>query len=135
MADLTFSEVEGYCNALKADLGEEKAQMKNMAKSFNLEWESKSTLESQDSAIKVTISPSMRNKTLGGVRLLTTTEPSFSIPQRLNTKEVMENADKVEQIAKRLLEASNTITNNTAEYDILLSVFLYGQAQYGITHR
>ena len=85
-----------------------------------------STLPDQDD-IKVTISPDPRNKVDGSTRLMTATEPTFTVSRDTNETDVEEKSSKLETWAKALWTSSGRVSRKPIEMPAIKSALLYDE--------
>lgn len=99
---------------------------------FLMEWSSDKPSQSEGNHIKFTVSPDSRNKALGAIRLMSSTNPNFSVPSDANDRNSQEQANKIEKVAKAMYETNNRIRGGQAHYDLISSAVLFAEMQIGI---
>jgi len=77
--------------------------------------------------IKDTISPDARNQIQGAIRLMTATDPQFSVPFDEGETAAQEKSDKIEKFANAVWSAAGKIRGRPIHYDAVLSALLYGE--------
>lgn len=83
--------------------------------------------------IKPTISPDARNKTQGAARLLTATDPKWSVPRDKNKGDMDETiASQVEKAAAMIWAGSNRVRGKPVHYNAALAALLYGQVDIAV---
>jgi hypothetical protein len=128
-----LKDVQEYCNAIVVDHSNRKNMQNDMEKLFLMEWDEKEKLEKQKKGFKATISPDARNRLLGAVRLMISTDPQFNVPRDKNEKEAVDVSDKLEKAARIIWRAAGRKRGTPIHYDAILSGLLFGEAHYGIT--
>lgn len=83
--------------------------------------------------VKHTISPDPRNKLIGARRLLTATDPIWSVPLEKNSDDVEPVASKIEKAAARLWQAAGRVRQMPVHYDVVLSALTFAEMQIAIT--
>lgn len=81
--------------------------------------------------LKTTMSPDARNAVLGAVRLMTSTEPLFSVPGEKERRGDTE--EKIERAANNIWQLAGRVAQNPIHYDAVLSAILYGETHIAIT--
>jgi hypothetical protein len=82
--------------------------------------------------IKETIDPDPRNKADGVIRLLTATEPQFSVPYDRNNEDAKEQSSLIENWANQVYQASCRVQRLRLNVEIVRSMVVYGEAHIGI---
>jgi len=82
--------------------------------------------------IKTTRHPDARNSLLGAVRLMTATDPHFSISEEYNPDEMASQASRLEKIVAMLWSAAGRVRKKPVHYDAVLSGLLYGEVQIAV---
>jgi hypothetical protein len=81
---------------------------------------------------KLTLSPDGHNQLIGAVRLLTGTDPTWSVPSEMNDKDSREMADPIERFAQRMYQAMSKIVGTPPHQDGVLSGMLYSDLDMAI---
>ncbi len=132
--DMTMMKhVQDHSTDLVARFGARNEMFDYMVRMFLLDWEDKGMIEKKQKGAKLTISPDVRNRIIGAVRLLISTDPVWSIPELMNTQMVADNSDALEMLAKRLWLAASGVVQSPPQFEIVLSMVLYAEAHIGIT--
>ena len=100
-------------------------------KMFLMEWEDEKPETAGKDWIKLTISPDARNKALGAIRLMTATDPKFSVPFDKNSKDGKEQSSKLEKAASAIWSISGRVRQNPLHYDAVTSAVLFGEIHMG----
>lgn len=82
--------------------------------------------------IKATRHPDARNAVLGAIRLMTATDPRFSVDEEFNPEGMDSLSSKLERIAGMLWNASGRVSKKPIHYDAVLSGLLYGEVQIAV---
>jgi len=82
--------------------------------------------------IRQTVSPDARNKLQGAVRLLTATDPVWSISYDRNDYALKDRFSPLEKFAARAFSASGRITKKPVHFDAVLSALLYGEVHISV---
>lgn len=83
--------------------------------------------------VKVTMSPDARNKALGAVRLLTASDPKWTVPRDKNKDDLEEKiASNLEKAAAMMWNAAGRVGKTPIHYNAVLSGILYGQVDIAI---
>ena len=128
-----LKDTQDYCNALKLENSAKNHMQDEMENLYLMIWEDKARIEREKKNFKVTISPDARNKLLGAVRLLISTDPHFSVPYEKNDAAAEGVSEKLEKAARILWQAAGRMSGTPIHYDSILSGLLWGEAHYGIT--
>jgi hypothetical protein len=82
--------------------------------------------------VKETIDPDPRNKADGVIRLLTATDPQFSVPYDKNKQGAKEQSSQIENWANQIYQASCRVQRIRLNVDIVRSLVVYGESHVGI---
>ena len=99
---------------------------------FLMDWDEDKPDQSEGNHIKYTTSPDARNKALGAIRLMSSTNPKFSVPADVNDEQSKELSSKIEKYAKSIYEINNRIRGGQMHYDLVASAVLFAEMQTGI---
>ena len=127
-----FREIQEHSEHLKSLYGARNELMTLMEEMYLLLWRDEERVKRLHNNIKITKSPTARNKLLGAARLMIATDPEFSMPEDTNGDQAMENASLIEQAAKRLWVAAGRVREDPVHYDVVLSALLFGEMHIGI---
>lgn len=131
--DLTaFQEFKTETDDLISDQGDKTTMFENMEKMYLLDWPEKEKVQGLNEHIKLTVHPGPRNSILGAIRLMTATEPTFTVPTELDTPEVRDVADKLEKMATIIWRKAGRIQGDPVHMEIIRSAFIYGETHVGI---
>ena len=128
-----FSRIKKHCDNGWAKNGERIDMQNEIADAFLLIWDEETKVADVMEGVKITLSPDIRNRILGAVRLLIATDPHFKIPIEINTKATMEVSSKLEEIAKRMFIAAGHVTQEPVHYEAVLSAILFDEVHILIT--
>ena len=103
-----------------------------MDKLYWMTWDEESKVSDQMNNIKVTRSPLARNSIMGAMRLLTATEPTFSVPHDINDPLVVEQSSTIEKFIKAMWFASGRISGDPLHNEVVRSALLYSEIVIGI---
>ena len=128
-----FSKVKDRFDKMEANYAERNTMFDDIEKIFLMDWEGdQKPAQSEGNHIKYTISPDARNKALGAIRLMSATEPKFSVPTDTNDAEAKESAELIERAAKAIFEMSGKVAQKEVHYDVVSSAVLFGEVHIGI---
>lgn len=99
---------------------------------FLMDWDEDKPGQSEGNHIKYTTSPDARNKALGAIRLMSSTNPKFSVPADVNDEQSKELSSRIEKYAKSIYEINNRIRGGQMHYDLVSSAVLFAEMQTGI---
>ena len=118
-----LEEAREHALSLVEDFVEQKNQMTECDKMFFMEWDD--NLKSEKT-YKKTISPSARNALQGAIRLMTSTEPKFSVPFDKNDKAAKLQSEKIERFCKTVWYHSGRFRGIPLEQPAIESLLRYG---------
>lgn len=128
-----FDRIVNKCIELEESLSERNDMYNKIEKMFLMEWdEDKPSTKEKTDWIKLTISPDARNKALGAIRLLTATDPKFSVPFEKNNQDGKEVSSKIEKAASAMWDMSGRIRQNPVHYDAVSSAVLFSEIHLAI---
>uniref|UniRef100_A0A6M3JBV9 Uncharacterized protein n=1 Tax=viral metagenome TaxID=1070528 RepID=A0A6M3JBV9_9ZZZZ len=132
--DMTMmKQVQDHATDLVTRHGARNEMFEYQLRMYLLDWEEKAAIEKKMEGAKLTISPDVRNRIIGAVRLLVATDPVWSVPELLNVQAVLDNGDAMELLAKRLWLAASNVVQNPPLFEIVLSMVLFAECHIGIT--
>lgn len=82
--------------------------------------------------IKATRHPDARNAVLGAIRLMTATDPRFSVNEEFNPDGLASQSSKLERVAGMLWNAAGRVAKKPIHYDAVLSGLLYGEVHIAV---
>lgn len=129
MADMKFEDVIARAKDMEGAQAQRNTMFEELENMYLLE---ASELPSED-WIKETISPDPRNDLQGANRLLTATEPTWSVPVTTNSSQTKRKSSKIETFCAATWDAIGNVQGKPLHYDIGLSALLYGEIQLSIT--
>ena len=125
----TFQEIKAYADELIAAYAERDALYIEIEDAYLL---NEVDMPAQD-WVKISMSPDARNKTLGAVRLLTASDPKWTVPRDKNKDDLEESiASDLEKAAAMMWNGSGKTTKSPTHYGAVLSGVLYGQVDIAI---
>jgi len=120
-----FGEIKARAENIKSGFGERDKMYEAIEKIYLMD---DSVMPTAD-WIKKTISPDARNKTIGAMRLLTATDPQWSVPRDTNSDDIDEGmASDIETACQMMWTASGRIRRRPVHIPAVLAGILYGQA-------
>lgn len=128
-----FQRIKAEADQLIADNAQRDELLKAMERYWHVELEPEALPKRVTKATKLTISPDPANKISGAHRLLTTTEPQFSVPYDTNKAGAKAVASRVEEFCKAMWSASSRTAGDRLEKDAVLSALLYAQVHITIS--
>ena len=124
----SFEEIQAHATALKEGYSPRDTVFEEYEAMYRVEDDS---LPSSDD-IKKAISPDARNTLLGAVRLISATDPVWSVPQEINQQAEVEDRDKIETICDAIFKAIGRVKKKPAHYSPILSGLLYGEVHIAV---
>lgn len=128
-----FDDAVDRCDGLRSDRQAYNSLCDKLEKIYLLDWDEKGSITKANRNAKITISPNPRNKVLGANRLLSTTEPQFSVQRDANNSDAQEQAEKLEQAANKLWTINSRLHQYPLHNEAALSLLLFGEAQIMIS--
>jgi hypothetical protein len=125
----TFEEIVGYVPKLEAYYSDRNALWDECEQIFFLE---DTDLPSED-WIKKTFSPDGRNKLQGAARLLSVTNPDFSVPYDANDLDAKQSSSLVEKLAKKTYREACSARQKTIHTEAALALLLYDEIHLAVT--
>jgi hypothetical protein len=134
MADTTIlKEIQTYSSHLRGLYAERNRIMDAMERMLLLLWDDESKVANRRQGVKITKSPSARNKLLGAIRLLTATEPEWSVPVDKNDLAGGDTASKIEKAAADIWTKASRLSGNPLHYDVVTSALTFGEMHIAVT--
>lgn len=124
MAELKLDDIRQKATTVKALFSARDANLEEMRKMFHLEW---STAEPRDDTVKRTMSPSPFNDVIGAVRLMSATEPQFSVPFDEGDTDSQRMSEKLERAARSMWNASGRVELRPVHSEVAFSAILAGE--------
>jgi hypothetical protein len=118
----TFEDAMRHAQSLIEDYYEQKQMMREVDRMYFMDWKDKPS--GRD--FKFTTSPSARNALLGAIRLMTSTEPQFSVPFDKNKKEAKRLSEKIEKLCYTIWYHSGRFRGVPLEQPAIESLLRYG---------
>jgi len=131
--DLTLTqEFQNHANDLKSDSAARIKTMNDVEAMFMLDWV---TGKPDDAVYQtvMTVDPDPRNSTLGAVRLMTATVPTFSVPMDETVPDAGVKSDKIELWCKAVWNAAGRVRQRPVHNEAVLSAVLLNEVHMGIT--
>lgn len=123
-----YGEIVEHSRALKGQYAERDHLFDRYEQMFMMKWTHGFT-EKQLDTIKLTKSPTARNKILGAWRLLVSQDPKFRVRSVNQDKKSIED---LENFIRNMWEKAGIVNGRPLHHDIILSMLLYGEAHIGI---
>jgi hypothetical protein len=127
-----FSSIKSHCTELEQNHAARVTMCNEIEKMFMMTWDDEKPDTTGKDWIKLTISPEARNKALGAIRLMTATDPKFSVPFDKNNQEGKESSSLLEKAAAAMWSMSGRIRQNPVNYDAVTSAVLFGEMHIGV---
>lgn len=124
----TFEEIKTKAKKIKSMYGERDTIYADIIKMYALE---DTSLPTDEDIVKI-ISPDARNKILGMVRLLTATEPKWSVPSDVNDPDNMEVSSSIEKAAAAMWKQAGRVRGRPIEKDVVLAGGLYSMVSLAV---
>lgn len=118
-----------HAQDLIADYTDQKDMMEDVDKMYFMDWDDKP----KGREFKFTTSPSARNALLGAIRIMTSTEPKFSVPFDTNRKEAKAISETIEKFCKTVWYHSGRFRGVPLEQAAIESLLRYGMMVLSIT--
>lgn len=130
---IELKRIQEYHAAMVTGAGRLQTQNKRMRDIFFMQWKGKNKLEQKRQNLEATISPDPRNRMLGAIRLMISSDPYFSIPYNTNDAEARGAGETIEKAMEVIWTEAGNLSGTPLHFDQLLSGFLYGQAITNVT--
>jgi len=128
-----MTNIKDRMEKMESNYAERNAMYDEIENIFLMKWEDgDKPVQSEGNHIKYTVSPDARNKALGAIRLMSSTDPKFSVPSDMNDQESRESADKLERAISAMFDMAGRVSHGPIHYDIVSSAVLFGEVQMGI---
>lgn len=125
----TLREAMQHAEDLVNDYADQKEMMDDVDKMYFMDWGDKPTTKK----MKFTVSPSARNALIGAIRLMTSTEPVFSVPFDANKSDAKQISEKIEQLCKTIWYHSGRFRGVPLEQPSVESLLRYGMMVLAIS--
>ena len=126
-----WKDIQDYAKELIEDYSDRDTMDKEMESIYLMNWD-KDVPQSEEAHTKLTIAPDPTNKLIGATRLLTTTEPQFSMPHNQNDPKSIQASSWMEKAARLMWLASGRIQGAPVENDAVLSALTFGECSIGL---
>lgn len=124
----TVEQARQHASDLEQAYAERDKLFEKMDQMFLMDWQNKPTRED----LKFTASPDPRNAAQGAIRLLSATEPVFSVPREKNSA-MEESASQVEKLCQTIWYHSGRFKQIPLEEVVVESLIRYGMSVMVIT--
>lgn len=124
-----LADIQHFAQQLVADHGARDSMYEDIRKIFHMEWSDKP----RGDWIKETMSPTGFNQVMGATRLMTSTEPSVSVPFDEAAQGARAASEKIERACKAMWAASGRAMQRPAHYDLVFSGILFGEMVADVT--
>jgi hypothetical protein len=126
-------DIVAHCEELKRAYSARNKMFDDMANAYLVKWEEEETVKGKFENVKITKSPTARNKLLGAKRLLTATDPAWNIPAQVNDVEAERRADSLRKMSETIWKMNGDITGRPLHYEIVLSMLLFSECHVIVT--
>lgn len=82
---------------------------------------------------KITKHPGARNALLGAIRLLTATDPQWSVPFDENDTDAQSGSEKLEKFARAMWDVAGRIRQAPVHYDVVTSMLTFAETHIAVT--
>lgn len=120
---MDFSDIQHHGHRLVELFANRDAMLEDMRKMFHMEWQD----QPSGDWIKETMSPTAFNRAIGAVRLMTSTEPQFSVPYDEGDATAKESSERIEAASKAMWNGAGRVALRPIHYDVVLSGLLFGE--------
>jgi len=128
----SFKQMVDLSVSLRADYRDRDIMLDEMEQYWSMNW--KNPISKTDNTTAVTYDTDMTNRLMGAHRLLTATEPEFSVPTDTNKPETLTVASPMEKAAKIMWKASGKQGGMPLEKEAVLSALMCGQVDIALTN-
>lgn len=130
---MDFKDLLEYTRDLKAHYANRNAMDDDMEEMYLLNWGEEAEAKRAAESVKITKSTDARDKLNGAIRLLTATEPEFTVPKQTKATLAKSEADNLEHAAKVMWRAAGRVRGDPIHYDIVRSSLIFGEYFVSIT--
>ena len=124
--DKSFKQMQDLSESLMSDYRDRDTMLDEMEQYYTMIW--KNPIPKDTNQTAVTYDTDMTNRLMGAHRLLTATEPEFSVPTDQNNPDTLTVASPMEKAAKMMWAASGKARGMPIEKELVLSALMTGQA-------
>lgn len=128
----SFDKMKELSEDLMSDFRERDVMLDEMLQYWTMNWLHPIPKDTNQTA--VTYDTDMTNRLMGAHRLLTATEPEFSVPTDTNNPEAMNIASPIEKAAKMMWKASGKSRGMPIEKDLVLAALMTGSVDILLTN-
>jgi len=128
----TFKQMQELASDLQSDYKDRDSMIDDMEQYWSMIW--KQPIPKDTNQTAVTYDTDMTNRLMGAYRLLTATEPEFSVPTDQNSPEGLNVATPLEHAAKMMWQASGKARGMPLEKELVLSALMTGQCDILLTN-
>ena len=123
--DKSFQQMKDLAIELRSDYRERNMILDELEQYYTMIWKNPIPKDSDQTA--VTYDTDMTNRLMGAYRLLTATEPEFSVPTDQNSPDTLTISSPMEKAAKIMWGASGKQSGMPLEKEAVLSALMTGQ--------
>lgn len=123
VAPYSMEELKGYATRLEAYFGQRNSLYQQLEKMYALEWDSPPTAKD----VKETMSAEPHNAVDTVVKLLVTSDPSFTVDRAKDNEEEKNKADMLERGVKEIVERSSRMRGKNFEKEVVSSLSIFGE--------
>jgi hypothetical protein len=128
MAKKSLNEIQMIAKDLEGMYSSRNAMYTELENIFLCLW----TEQPGDAHAKITISPDARNAILGAVRLMTATEPQWSVPFDESDPDARSASSSMEQGAKKIWKSAGRLHKKPIEKEAVLTALLYDEVHIAV---
>ena len=128
-----FREIQTVAQEVISLHAERDMILDEMYRMYRLEWDEERLVQRSGNNVKVTKAPDPRNVVMGVTRLLTSSEPVFTVTEGLNAPDVAGISSQIENLAHILIQASGRAQGVRLMNEIVRSAVVFGVFVIGIT--
>lgn len=128
----SFDRMKDLAVELRADYRDRNIMLDDMEQYWTMNW--KNPIPKDNNQTAVTYDTDMTNRLMGAHRLLTATEPEFSVPTDQNSPAALAIASPLEKAAKIMWQASGKQGQMPLEKEAVLSALMTGQVDILLTN-
>lgn len=125
--------IKELAEQMDTDYAEQDAYYQDVVDVYQMEWKEQLP-DDENENLKLTMSPDLSAKLVGAQRLLTATEPTWSIPFKDNDANAKQASDMMEKAARLMWQASGRLSGLPAENDVVLAGLLFSEMHIGLTN-
>lgn len=126
-----FKEIQDEATEIQTEYAQRDEMFKELQNYWLMLWD-KELPESEKEETKLTFAPDATNKLMGAHRLITATEPQFSMPFDENDAQAKQASSDMEPAARLMWKASGRLSGRPIEKEAALSALLFSSVHIGL---